>query len=438
MSRLNLPLLISLLAVFSCSRPMPIDSTSPVKTDEISELIATGAYPDYYYNLANELAAAGRIEQAIEAYQNCIAQSASQTFVEDAIFNLSNLYFEHQQDSMGLVLMDSLIARKYTWLAWYREAPEELASSPAYASRLHQIDSLEQMKANPENCTFHYEDVTNFIQAFKKAQSNWSEAPRFFYEDYFAKASKALFLYQKYKIQSSAHLFAYRVEDRQKYFSSIVPNLEKISSYENELREYLARFKELYPAAVFPDIYFTVGCFNAGGTSSPFGLIIGAEMHSMNEDSDLSNFSSWEKSVVRGFDNLPLITLHELVHIQQNDNYDNLLGNAIYEGAADFISEKICGSHINKHVHEWANERELEIWKAFTADMFSDDASDWIGNADNAVDKPADLGYYVGYKICESYFNKVEDKTQAIADIISISNWMDFWLASGYMVEKVD
>lgn len=424
----------AVILLCSCSQPIEKKpSEKQLFQNEKAELIALGSYPNYYYNLANELQQSGRTELAIEAYQNCIKTSTSQTFVEDAMFNLSMRYFETQQETLAYALMDSLILRKYTWLPWYKNSENPFSESVEYQSRLSKIDSVSQRIHDPGNCTFHYQDVSNFITAFNKSKNNWAGAPSNFYKDYFSKASKALFFYQKFKIQSSSHLFAYRVEDKKNYFESILPNLQQLQTQEQLLREYFYKFEALYPEAIFPDVYFMVGCFNAGGTSSPFGLIIGAEMHTMMKDSDLTNFNNWEKAVVRDFSNLPLITLHELVHIQQNDHYQNLLGNAIYEGAADFISTLVCGSHINQHVHDWANSHEKEVWADFEKEMFGTNAQNWIGNADRATDKPADLGYYVGFKICESYYQKEADKQKAIKDILTIQDWNDFYLKSGYM-----
>lgn len=421
------------LFLFNCRDTSKNTISDTHLENEKTELSAVGSYPNYYYNLANELKNSGRTELAIEAYKNCIITSQSQTFVEDAMFNLSMLYFDVKQDSLAYQLMDSLISRNYTWLKWYNNSDNLFSEHPEYKLRLSKIDSLLKLKNDPENCRFHYQDVSNFITAFNNSKDNWSNAPANFYNDYFSKASKALFFYQKFKIQSSSHQFAYRVEDKEAYFQSIVPNLQKLQTQEKTIREYFNKFETLYPDAIFPDVYFTVGCFNAGGTSSPFGLIIGAEMHTKQEDSDVTNFNNWEKKVVRDFSNLPLITIHELVHVQQQNNYNNLLGNSIYEGAADFVSELICGSHINKHVHDWANNNEEEIWEEFKKEMYGNNSRNWIGNADRAKDRPADLGYYVGYKICESYYHKELNKNKAISDILTITNWNTFFLESGYM-----
>ena len=419
--------------MLSCSKKTNPQKNIDAFESEKTELIALGSYPNYYYNLANELNNTGRTDLAIEAYKMCIATSRSQTIVEDAMFNLSMLYFDSEKDTLAYRLMDSLITRRYTWLNWYKGSENSFTHEIGYQSRLDKIDSLSILKNSPKNVVFHYTDVSNFLTAFTKSKRDWTNAPNYFYEDYFSKASSGLFFYQKFKIQSSSHQFAYCVEDKQKYYESIVSNLQEINTHEQDIRGYLEGFEEMYPDAIFPDIYYTVGCYNAGGTSSPYGLIIGAEMHTKMEESDLTNFNTWEKNVVRDFANLPLITIHELVHIQQNNNYNNLLGNSIYEGAADFISSLILGSHINEHVHSWANKHEEEVWNDFEKEMLSNNTQNWIGNANRAIDKPADLGYYVGFKICESYYNKQSDKKKAISDILNVTDWTDFYLKSGYM-----
>ncbi|MGB6268767.1 MAG: hypothetical protein WBF67_07115, partial [Olleya sp.] len=148
-------------------------SDKQIIQNEFSELIALGAYPNYYYNLANELNNVGRTELAIEAYKNCIKTSSSQTFVEDAMFNLSTLYFETQQDALAYPLMDSLINRHYTWLRWYKNSENPFSQDPAYLSRIEKIDSLQELRNNPINCKFHYQDVSNFLVAFDKSKNSW-------------------------------------------------------------------------------------------------------------------------------------------------------------------------------------------------------------------------------------------------------------------------
>lgn len=425
---------IALLIVGSCSTNHDSQFANPNLQNLESELVGLGSnYPNYYFNLGRELQATERNKEALEAYKMCIETTQNQTFLEEAFYNSSILNFHLSNEAEGYRFMDTLLERKFAWLEWFNNSNHPYIDSLSYKSRLLQIDSIQNLRNSPYNATFHFEDVDNFVTAFEKSNIDWANAPQYFYNDYFSKASSALFYYQKFKIRSSSHKFSYRVQDRRAYFNSILPNLKSLKNQEKKLREYLVKFEELYPDAVFPDIYFVVGCFNSGGTATGYGLIIGSEMHAMEENSDLTNFSNWEKNVVRGYSNLPLITIHELVHTQQNNNYSTVLGNSIFEGAADFVSDLICGSHINEFIHVMADKKEEEIWAEFKKDMYNNNYNDWIGNGGGDNVEIPDLGYYIGYKICKSYYDKQEDKAKALRDILTIQDWHTFYEYSGYM-----
>ena len=57
---------------------------------------------------------------------------------------------------------------------------------------------------------------------------------------------------------------------------------------------------------------------------------------------------------------------------------------------------------------------------------------DGFGGDSGVTDRPPDLGYWMGYKIAEAYYQKAEDKTQAVADIIQMKDADAFLEASGY------
>ena len=59
-------------------------------------------------------------------------------------------------------------------------------------------------------------------------------------------------------------------------------------------------------------------------------------------------------------------------------------------------------------------------------------SDDWLYNANQVKDRPADLGYYVGYKITQAYYNNAKDKKQAIVDIIEIDDPLTFLQKSCY------
>lgn len=104
----------------------------------------------------------------------------------------------------------------------------------------------------------------------------------------------------------------------------------------------------------------------------------------------------------------------------------------IVEGSADFIAELIAGKHINHHLHKWGDPREQQLWEDLQRSMATNDATLWLYNGNKIKDRPADLGYYIGYKIVESYYKHASDKKQAIKDILEISDFDEFLKASRY------
>mgnify|MGYP006248164783 CR=1 FL=1 len=131
---------------------------------------------------------------------------------------------------------------------------------------------------------------------------------------------------------------------------------------------------------------------------------------------------------------------HESVHFLQKRGFGLLQGyfghrllmSSLMEGAADFIAEKAIGKHINEPIHQYGEAHEQELWKEFEGEMMDNDISNWLYNGTNSKDRPADLGYYIGYKICESYYEQADDKTKAIADIIEMKRYKRFLKKSGY------
>jgi len=64
--------------------------------------------------------------------------------------------------------------------------------------------------------------------------------------------------------------------------------------------------------------------------------------------------------------------------------------------------------------------------------MHGHDASHWLYQGDKSVNRPADLGYYIGYEICKAYYDHARDKRTAVHDIINITDADAFLGASGY------
>jgi uncharacterized protein YjaZ len=135
-----------------------------------------------------------------------------------------------------------------------------------------------------------------------------------------------------------------------------------------------------------------------------------------------------------------MIVAHEHVHILQGRAggifgrpNKNLLELSLIEGSADFIGELVSGGNINARIRGYALPREAQLWSEFRADMRGTDVSRWLYNQGASTgDRPGDLGYFVGYRIAESYYNRTADKRAAVRAIIEISDAEQFLTQSGY------
>ena len=200
------------------------------------------------------------------------------------------------------------------------------------------------------------------------------------------------------RILSAEDLAAYVAAHRAQYDSVRAANLD-VTRADSAIRAAFWRLKRLYPPAVFPDVYFVIGRFNSGGTSTRHGLLIGAEKY-------------------RDPSALPAIVSHELIHYQQRCESPTLLEHAFMEGSADFIGELISGAQINNAAREYGLAHEHALWAEFTPHFADTTYYPWMyGRPPDG--RPNDLGYFIGYRIAQAYYQRASDKTQAVRDIIT-------------------
>lgn len=216
---------------------------------------------------------------------------------------------------------------------------------------------------------------------------------------------------------------------KKKYYESIRQNTLNTKKFQSSYQKSFFKLKEIYPQAIFPPIYFVIGKFNSAGTISSDGLILAIDQACMSENAKISELTLWEKNNNSAFDELPYTVAHELIHYEQSGMASSpmLLKAALVEGMADFIGELISGKTANERLHIYAKGKEKSIWADFKKEMLLNDKSNWIANSDQETEeKPADLGYWVGYQICKAYYNQASNKKKAIYDMLNIQDYEKF------------
>ncbi len=290
---------------------------------------------------------------------------------------------------------------------------------------------------DPRKAQLVTEDIPRFWRAYDLAARDTAHAVQIFQREYFDQASPGLRDYFDLKIKSVPKFVANQ-RRKARYYRSIRSLTLRVDSMKPQILAGFVKLKDLYPAARFPNVYFVIGRWTSGGTASRRGMLIGTDMECLAPGVDERELTLWERNNIGSFAGLPSLVAHEHIHFLQKDGLNrSLLRGAINEGMADFLAELATGRNPNARLQAYGLVHEAQLWADFTKEMGSTNWSNWIANSNQeTVDKPADLGYFVGYRICQAYYERMADKKQAVYDILNISDYPAFLAKSGY-AEKI-
>lgn len=187
----------------------------------------------------------------------------------------------------------------------------------------------------------------------------------------------------------------------------------------------LAQLARLTPDARLPPVTIAIGRGKPVGVGSPLsGIQIGLEALCatdwMNPDIE-QRFVS--------------VIAHEYAHTQQapaltEKEHPTVLEASLIEGAAEFVADRIADRPAYAYFDRLTRGREREIDTAFVADLDKTDLSAWLYNS--TPEKPADLGYWVGYRIVKAYYDRASDKRAALRAILAMDDAKAFLVASGW------
>ena len=264
---------------------------------------------------------------------------------------------------------------------------------------------------DPQEAKFITTDIPEFWKAFDALDTDEGNP----FEDYIENGSIGLQGFIENRIMSADSLLV-MVNKRKEDYAKMRGIEAKIKEQEKKIIPYFYGLEYWYPYTVYPPVYFVMGRYNSGGTSSPDGLLIGAEMLS-------------------SLDHLPGLVIHESIHYQQKwpENDTNLLQQSILEGMADFIAELVTGIPGNPEANKYGNANKDALCREFVGRMHENDMQDWLYGTSGKDDRPNDLGYWIGYEIVKAYFDKAEDKKLAVNRIINVEDYDRFLRDSGYL-----
>jgi len=216
------------------------------------------------------------------------------------------------------------------------------------------------------------------------------------------------------------------INNHPKFWNSIRANTLKANNYRNDIEKGIEKLKLLYPDVRPSKIYFTIGALRTGGTYLDSLVLIGSEMAFADKNTDASEFPEWMRQGRQDYfnenpiDQIVFLTIQEFVHTQQKPFVHNLLSYCLHEGVGDFVSNialdlpPVVPAIIYGKENEKVREKFEEVM------FYGNNINQWLWSDAPNEFGVRDLGYYIGYQICENYYNQAQDKKKAIQTMIEL------------------
>jgi hypothetical protein len=279
-------------------------------------------------------------------------------------------------------------------------------------------------------------DVAHFWRAFdESAKVPPEQRVRIYRAEYFDRASQGLKDYVAFRRMTPESLTAY-VEQNRDTYTRIRPYINEVVKQKPVIRTAFRRLKALYPDMRFPaHVYFVVGPQKGAGMNSDNGIILAADMFATPPGTPYS-YTRVSAAYV------PYSAVHETIHfnqVYQTNDESTLLQNAASEGAADFIASLVLREPaVRQTTDRWqygcGNEAELASRLMRETDLKI--TAPWMFNHAPDTGWPPDMGYWIGYRIGQSYYHRANDKRAALRAILGVTDFRAYLDASGYPDSK--
>lgn len=209
-----------------------------------------------------------------------------------------------------------------------------------------------------------------------------------------------------------------------KFWNSIRLNTLKAMTLYPKINSDIQKLKKAYPDLKPSTIYFTVGAFRTGGTTQGNKVLLGSEVSLADKTTVIEELPSWRQQFYQTqnpINEIALLCTHEYIHTQQKEIVHNLISMCLYEGVAEFISCKVTGKKSDAPAIEFGKANQKIVVDKFVSDLFiMTNNYSWLWGENLNDLKIRDLGYYIGYEICERYYNISKDKKKAIKELIEL------------------
>jgi hypothetical protein len=350
---------------------------------------------------------------------------------------------------MGCAVTQMCDGGRGTLMRWFTFAL--VASLAAVCAQAFQAPRQSSASAKTQ---FVYDDLENFARAQREIAGG--AAPVEAFQRYIDAATPGFRNYVvRYEV--TAQKMADEVARRPLYYAALPALRAQLARWEREIAGAAARLQRLSPMTESTPFFFLIANQTAGGTpvvlappgagptqsgiptdvaameTLPIGIALAIDMLAIRRDIQMSEFPNGVGGRA-SLEDLPQVAIHELVHVHQRRATGSLqdflsiyrppngtmLANAVREGCAEYFTYLVSGRRLPRHAYGMANE--MALWTAFRAVMDRPNFSvpGWYGgrNPDHP-DWPSQIGYWVGMRICEAYYQSRGRSREAVQELFS-------------------
>jgi len=273
----------------------------------------------------------------------------------------------------------------------------------------------------------HTQDLTNFWAAYDAMQATDDSLQQLalLQKHFLDKASPGQQRMMELR-RYTAGEYVQAIRQSPKFWQSLRKSAEDIAAYQAELYEVVGQLQAAYPALQPADIYFTMGIFRSPGTGVDSMVLIGSEYALGTRETDISDLPQRLQQAnyyqINPIEHLAFLVTHEYIHTQQRPMVYNLLSLTLYEGIAEFAAEVISGRPPALfELYDYGPANEARLKQRFEEMLFNPNMRyHWLWNSDDNEFGVHSLGYYIGRRLAEAYYEQAEDKAAALRTLIEL------------------
>jgi hypothetical protein len=287
------------------------------------------------------------------------------------------------------------------------------------------------------------QDVRNFWEAVDSLRTS-KDTTKVFQTLVIDRASDEFKVFiRKWNIKASH--YTHQIKRYPTFYATLRKHSFDLINSEDSIRKMVRRFENFYPNTNPADICIGLGNFATGGNiaidKDKSLVYIGLEYHGVDATTDIKELNTATQDYVSR-SNFFRTIIHELVHVQQRTHGQKvartfegtLLANRILsEGIADLIARLIVPQGNNGNYYSYGIKNETELKAKLKTELFIRANGNWFGGDDSLfIDKPRDLGYFMGARIGESYYTGHKLAGRDLTSLIEIKNLKSFIKKSKY------